>query len=540
MLRNIFLKTLRDLRWSILVWSVGLGIIVTTDIVFYPQYSQNPQQLSEMTKAYEAFGFLLGETVPVNTLGAFLTLETLAYFPVMLGLWGIVAGVGLIRGEEEQGALDMLMSTPHSRVSTFLQKAAALGVALTAATSIIGVIIYLALVISNQTMPFGGTIAALVNMLVCALFWGAVGLFAGQVSGTRRATSLAVGGILLGTFLLNNTAESISSLKWLTWIMPSHYYNLSKPLVPGRAIDAWALLALLGAALLFTLIAVWMYVRRDLGDKFALWPARKTTRVSLGSLALLHSVFAKSLRDQLGSMLGWGLSLGALGAVIVGTTKEALAPMYGIMNSIPWFTKMFGKMDTNEAYLAVGLFSYLPLMIVVLALTQVWGWASDEEEGRLDLLVSEPLPRWQIILARYVASVISLVGVLAITLLSILAVARIANVELNARHIVDAIAATAPLALVALAFGLAVATWLARPGPAVAVTGGAVIVMFFISTLAPLFEWPEAVRRLSIFYLYGRPIAEGIPWGNMAILTTATFVFAVLSIAGVQRRDIAK
>src|SRR5689334_19138276 len=88
--RNVFLKTLRDLRWTILVWSVGLGIIVTMDIVFYPQYSQTPQQLSEMTKAYEAFGFLLGETVPVNSLGAFLTLETLAYFPVMLGLWGIV------------------------------------------------------------------------------------------------------------------------------------------------------------------------------------------------------------------------------------------------------------------------------------------------------------------------------------------------------------------------------------------------------------------------------------------------------------------
>jgi hypothetical protein len=48
------------------------------------------------------------------------------------------------------------------------------------------------------------------------------------------------------------------------------------------------------------------------------------------------------------------------------------------------------------------------------------------------------------------------------------------------------------------------------------------------------------VSRLSMFYLYGRPLVEGSPWGNVGILMTATLVFAVLSIAGVQRRDIAK
>ncbi|HET9495495.1 MAG TPA: ABC transporter permease subunit, partial [Chloroflexia bacterium] len=511
LLRNIFLKTLRDHRWGTLLWGVGLGAIISMDVWLYPEYSTSSEKLADLQRAYEAFGFLTGEVVPVDTLGGFLTVESFGYIGVMLGIWLAVVGVGLFRGEEEQGALELLMSTPRSRVEVFAAKAAGMAVAGLGAVTVFGGVLFGVVAATNQSLPFWGTLGALLNTYLMAMFWGAAGVLAGQVIPLRRTASLVTGGLLLGTYLLNSVAEIVGGLEWLTWLLPAHYYSLTKSLVPGRAVDPLGIGVLAAGTTALLMAAGYMFVRRDVGGRFALWPEARYTGAAeertrrLGSPALLGSVFGKSLRDQFGSMLGWGLGLAALGAVIVGTAEEALEPLFKTFASFPLFEQFMGDAVSVEAYLSLVLFLYLPVLVIVYALTQVWGWASDEEEGRLELLVAEPVPRWAALLGRYAASAVTLAGVLAMAAGGMLLTAQLTGLDLDYGRVVGAVAAIAAPTLVVLAFGLALATWMPRPGVAVGITAAVVVAMYFVDMMSQLFDWPAFVQHLTVFHYYGRP-----------------------------------
>jgi ABC-2 type transport system permease protein len=542
MLRNVFLKTLRDNRWGTLLVGLGLGLMYVIVVVEYQEFIGNPAQLADFTRAYQAFGFLVGEYVPIDTLGGFMTIEILVYTAVVLAVWLAVMGVAVIRGEEEPGTLDLLLATPQARGAVFAQKAAALGVCLLVALALSGAPLALGLWMTNQTLPLAGVLATGLNCGVLAAVWGAGGLLLGQVVASRHAAVILAAGGITATFLLDNLVTTVPRLKNLTWLLPFHYYNLSKPLVPGRTLDAGAVAILILGAAALLILAAWLFARRDVGAAFALWPAwRPPWRGAPGGGGgrLLGSVFAKSVRDQGAATLAWGLALALYGALMVGTITEALAPMYRGMNMVPWFTKLFGTLVTNEGYLSVALFFYFPVVLAIFALTHLWGWTSEEEEGRLELLLAHPVARRQVVMARYGAAVLSLAGVLALMLAGLLVAAGLIGVELDTGRIVAATLGAAPVALVALAFGLALAAWLPRPGVAVGVTGALIIAMFLLTTLAPLFDWPEAVRRLSVFHYYGRPVLDGVAWPDMVLLLGAAAAFFALTLVGFQRRNIA-
>jgi ABC-2 type transport system permease protein len=204
------------------------------------------------------------------------------------------------------------------------------------------------------------------------------------------------------------------------------------------------------------------------------------------------------------------------------------------------FTTLFGEMVNHEAYLSVGLFYYMPLLLMLFSLQQVWGWASDEEEGRLELLLSQPLPRRRVVLARFAVAALGLAVIVALTIAGTLITARLVDLELDGWRVAGATLAAAPLALVVLAFGLALATWLARPGPAVVITTALMVAMFFVTSLAPLFDWPVELRRLSVFHYYGRPVIDGVSWSDMLLMLAVALLLGLASLAGFQRRDIVK
>jgi ABC-2 type transport system permease protein len=132
------------------------------------------------------------------------------------------------------------------------------------------------------------------------------------------------------------------------------------------------------------------------------------------------------------------------------------------------------------------------------------------------------------------------VGILVHQGVALIVTAALTNTPLDAGRVVGFLFGIGVVVLVVLAFGLAVATWLKQPGLAVPITGGLLIVMYFIELLGGFLNWPEAVRDLSIFHLYGRPLVEGLAWGNMAVLLVVALLLAAGSLAGFARRDIAK
>ena len=141
--RNIFLKTLRDVRWAALWVGTGLGVVLLVTAATYPQFihgtaAEREQQSIEMTQLLQSFSFLLGEIVPIGTVEAS-SLRGLWASCLFCSACGPSSSAQALRGEEEQGALEVLLSTPHSRLSIIIQKLAALMLGIAVAVLIISV-----------------------------------------------------------------------------------------------------------------------------------------------------------------------------------------------------------------------------------------------------------------------------------------------------------------------------------------------------------------------------------------------------------------
>jgi ABC-2 type transport system permease protein len=255
---------------------------------------------------------------------------------------------------------------------------------------------------------------------------------------------------------------------------------------------------------------------------------------------MLGSPFRKGLRDLMWPTLLWGVGIGLYGVIVLATLSQALGPIRDMIKNMGWVALIAGNLATPAAYVSYSLFTFLPALLAAFAITQVESWSSDEEEGRAELVVAMPFPRWRLLVARYLNIALALAGMLALIGLLVSVSAAMSNVSLDMGQVWLALAAAIPFGLAISAFGLLVATLLKRPGAAVPITTGVVVLMFFLDLFAPLLRLPDAVRSLSIFRLYGRPLSEGIQWGGIIALAVAALVLGAASLAGLQRRDIAR
>jgi ABC-2 type transport system permease protein len=546
-LANIFAKSLRDNRAGIVAWGTGVGLLMVATASQYatiigPAGPARERLAAETAKAFQAFSFLLGDITSLDTMGGFVTTRVIGEMPVIFGLWAAVVAAGLIRGEEQDGALDVLLSTPHSRRSALGQKAAALLVALLIALVLTILGLELGAITGGEPLPLDGLFLTMLNVLAVSAFWGVLGLLICQFTITRRTASSITGALIFGTYLLNNTLGSISGLEWTAWIMPFHYYAVSKPLVPGRAMEWGAWLALVAATVLLLALTSLIFERRDIGSAFKLFTGSgvQKAKASAGSTWLLGSVLGKNIRDLIGPTLAWSAGLALYAIVIISTTNQALGPLRDILSNAGWIASIVGNLATPQAYLSVAMFIYFPVLVVVFSITQVIGWTDDEEVGRLELLVSEPIPRVQLLLVRYLAIVLAMAVIVVLTGVAILLTAAVAGVDLDAGSVTLSLVTIIPPAFTVAAFGLCLAAWFKRPSAAVPFTIAVVAVMFFLDFLAPILHLPEVVLNLSVFHLYGKPLTDGVNGGGAAALVVASIVLLAGSLAGLNRRDIAK
>jgi len=144
MLRNIALKSLRDIQRGFLWWSVGLAGFVALIVSVWPTVHSNPglnklaQDYPKALQAFLAFGGAVDYSSPAGYLG--IELFSLMV-PLLLLVAAIGTGAGSIAGEEERGTLELLLANPVSRTKVVLEKTVALLCELTG----LGVVLWLAL-----------------------------------------------------------------------------------------------------------------------------------------------------------------------------------------------------------------------------------------------------------------------------------------------------------------------------------------------------------------------------------------------------------
>ena len=123
MLRNVFLKSLRDQRRSFTWWAIGLVALTLLTVLFYPALGDAPELNEVLGDEDSLVRAFVGNIDDLTSPEGFLNSQI--YFllvPILLLVFAVAGGSGAIAGEEEKGTLDLLFSHPVRRSVVVLQK----------------------------------------------------------------------------------------------------------------------------------------------------------------------------------------------------------------------------------------------------------------------------------------------------------------------------------------------------------------------------------------------------------------------------------
>ena len=261
---NNFKHTVVRSKWQIIGWGLVLGLYGASMVSFYNNLIGMQDQFEELIANYPpellaAVGVTNAEEL--FTVSGYLNTYVFSYMPLIVGVLAILGGSGLLASDEESGVLDLILGHPVSRAQLYIGRS--LGFAFTMATIV--AMMWAGLMIGTLVVEIGfGAVEMLwptVTLLAVLLFFGSLSLLASMLLPSRKIAAMAVGVVLALSFVLTMFGSLDPTIAAIADFSPLTYYQ------GGRALESieWAWLGgLLGASILFAMIALWRFAKREI------------------------------------------------------------------------------------------------------------------------------------------------------------------------------------------------------------------------------------------------------------------------------------
>jgi hypothetical protein len=247
------------------------------------------------------------------------------------------------------------------------------------------------------------------------------------------------------------------------------------------------------------------------------------------------------------SLVGWVIGLGALIAVTVAfwPAFEGSSGISEAIDNLPaGVVDAFGLagFGTPAGFLRGNLYEFIvPLLLSVAAVAAANGLtAAEEDAGRMETYLSQPVTRQAVFIGRTGALVVWLVVLTALILLVQLISDALVGLQIDPMLVASTVVLCG---LVGLLFGtvaLAVAGWLPRPPLVLAIGIAASVGGYVISALFPLSDALKPLSGLSPWKwaFGGDPLANPAePWRYVVLLVPAV-ALVLLAPVGFIRRDV--
>jgi ABC-2 type transport system permease protein len=536
-LGSVFGKGLRDSRRAIIGVGIGVGLIVLVTAsqiaIQFPTKADRQELAGSMASLPAMIRGLLGEPINIDRLGGFLSWRLVNFLPVIIGLWSVLALSGTLASEAARGSLDLLAATRISRVRLAVEKALVHIVGLGIVVIVLALVAWLSGVVFGRLpgdeIALTAALSHFVGVGLVSLVGGAIAFAIAPILG--RSAAAGIGAVaLLAAYIINSYAPvlpslaSIQGVSWFGWT--AGHRPIAGVSDPGSLVTV----AVLNLVLLA--VGALAFVRRDIGATVAL-PSIGVPGAGSG----LSGPAARSFAARLPGALAWGLGIGAYGLLIAASASGFTAALSEVPGIARMIEALYPGIDYRSAggVLQLAFYTYALLFAGLGVAVLVSGWASDERERRLDVVLAGPISR-----ARWVvASGAGLLGAVAVmTLITALLVSAGARMEGDdpSRPFVGAVV----IGLYAAALtGIGVAVGgLFGPGLGAGVTGGLALGFFLLDLLGSALRLPDAILQLSLIKHLGQPIIGTFDGPGMI----ACLVLAVGGVAvgawGLARRDL--
>jgi ABC-2 type transport system permease protein len=492
----------------------------------------------QMEIAGRQFSLFLPLPHQVGTVAGFVQWRVYGALPLLFGFWALLSAAGANRGDEERGLLEEWLAAGVGRtryaVTRFLAFAltAVIAIGLTSAAIDLG-----AVGAAGSWLPLDALVEVSVALLALTLTVYAISMVVVQFAASRGAAAGLAGLVVGAIYVVNALSRDAESLVPVARLVsPFYAYDLSQPLSPGGSFNLPATLILLAASFLLLALSVWLINLRDVGspavrrrqrERPATYLPARNPILRLPVLALVY--------EQRSGILAWGIGSGFFAFYLASIGRQMLDLIKGSSGFRVYLT-LIGHGNPYLALTGYLWFGIFVALLSVFAITQVARWSADDNEGRLEMILSAPVSRTRVVVERAVALTLRMAGVIAITSLAFWLGAAAASITVDPGSLTVASVVLIPFGLSFAAIGAVLASRV--PRAAVAVLTAYAFLSYLLSELGPLLKWPDWALKLSIFNLYGTPLTSGVDWTGLWIMVGITLAGFGVATVLMQRRDV--
>ena len=255
-------KTAGDLRWHVVGYGLGLGVLAAAVVTIYPSYAATAEQI-ELPAVYEASSVKASQTSRGRAPSSRSSSSPGCHS--ILATFAVINGTGLLAGEEGAGTLEILLAQPIRRRGVFLQKL----LALAAATAAIHLLSALGFLLSAPFVDLRDEIgplelfAAMFSVAPFALCCVALSVLAAAITPARGLAAGLMTITVIMSYLFNALANLVAGLDWVRYLSPFFYSDAQRVLTSG--VTWWHQALLLAAAGVAAVLALLAFERREIG-----------------------------------------------------------------------------------------------------------------------------------------------------------------------------------------------------------------------------------------------------------------------------------
>jgi ABC-2 type transport system permease protein len=263
-------------------------------------------------------------------------------------------------------------------------------------------------------------------------------------------------------------------------------------------------------------------------------------------------VFRETLRCHWRQILWWGLGTGSLGLAVALMVPNADV-LKDFANALqfmpPSMLQMFGGEDvaslaTPEGFLNMIFFSYSLLILAGYAVIAGLNVTANEEDSKImDVLLSLPVPRWRLVLERFLAYTVIAVGIVLLTFAELwLGLKTTPALNMDQGRLLETTLNLLPSTLVVLSMTVLLTSLVRRKNVAAAIATTVIIGSYFVDSIGRTASasFINSLRFISFYTYYDSTtvIRRGLNWGNVLVLVAVTVVLVAGGMWSFQRRNI--
>ena len=520
-----FRQTIRGALIIGVLGGIMMGAYGSAIAEVYPTQASR-DLLVKTLSATPAINFLSGEVKNASQPASYAIYKSLPMMTLITAVWGLMVATRLLRGNEEDGRLELIVSGATTKRRTAAHLLLGFGYSI-----IVAIVVMWALAAALGQAPHVELSALEAFYMTLAVFmpglvFAGIGVLMSQLTLTRGRAVLYGLLPLIVLYCVRGAANTSDKLDWLKAFSLFGWSDFMNAVLSPH--PEWVIPGVICLGI-FTAVGLYWAGTRDYGT--SLLPQPDEVR---SHLRLLGSTFAFTVRQKRSAFVWW-----LVGVLALVSFMTALAGMVtNILQDSGSALQAFAVMSSDQVKLLfIGLnFMILGLVLLALVTIEVGSIRRDEAKLYLDNLLVQPVRRSAWILQR-IAIVLGMSVLIALIAVMVTWwIADVQHIDISLGNALASGVGVMSSIVLVVGVGIFLYGWL----PRLAVAGMSLVIgwAFVVDIVRKIFQLEDWVEKTSVLYYIPVDPSKAPEWGGVAWLFAIGIALGALGIWRFMKRDI--